>query len=158
MASRKKTLTLIAAMLVAAVFITSAIFKLIGIDSFEVYIYSKEIFSLSVSTILARVIVSFELVLGVLWFLQWRFPLLKKITIGTLAVFSVYLLIQVIQGETENCQCFGTIIYLTPLESLIKNIILILIIYFGVKTEGYNFKHKSSVALFAVGVSSDICT
>lgn len=149
MASRKLTTHTIICIITGIVFITSGVFKLISIDSFEVYIFSRELFSLSFSSILARVIISGELILGALWLLQWRISLLRIVTLIVLGIFSIFLIIQVVLGNTENCQCFGTIIQLTPLESLIKNIVLIGMLLMLRNGVGFTWKHKENVALFA---------
>ena len=42
-----------------------------------------------------------------------------------MAVFSIHLLIQVAGGESDNCGCFGELIPMSPLQSVIKNLVAI---------------------------------
>ena len=53
---------------------------------------------------------------------------------GLLLFFIIYLLIQInVSGNNGNCGCFGEHIKMTPMEAIIKNILMIVvgaIIYF----------------------------
>ncbi len=136
--------------IIGAVFIASAIFKLIGVDAFEIYIFSLQWFGLPVSSIAARLIISGELILGFLLITNINFDLIKKITLGVLIIFSVFLSIQIFQGKTENCHCFGEIIQLSPTASLIKNIILIALLLAAFRNSGFNIKQAANIRLFII--------
>ena len=136
--------------IIGLVFIVSAVFKLIGVDAFEIYIFSFEFFGLPLASILARLIISSECIIGVLLILNINFDVIKKITAGILAAFSVFLTWQIIQGNNENCHCFGEIIQFTPTESLLKNILLLIFLFAIWKNSGFNIKHASSLRLFLI--------
>jgi hypothetical protein len=54
-----------------------------------------------------------------------------KLAIGILLLFCIYLvLLMVLIGNKGNCGCFGSYFEMTPLEALIKNIIM-LALFFG---------------------------
>ena len=75
-ALQHKTTLHILRILIGLVFITSAIFKLIGIDAFEVYMFSLQWFNLPVASVIARLIISVEFIIGIFFQL---IPLLIKI-------------------------------------------------------------------------------
>ncbi len=73
----------------------------------------------------ARLLIGIELIIGVLLLanlipgITWLFTTI--LIIG----FTVFLFIQVITGVEENCNCFGNVLQLSPLASLIKNIVIL---------------------------------
>ena len=136
-ANTKKNIVWAIRIIVAAVFILSAVGKL-SIDS----LLDKPMFALrnfernflvngiglsyDWAKILSRLLIGLELSLAILIVMPFY---LKKIIIpaiiGLLGVFSIHLLIQTIGGEAGNCGCFGDLIPMTPLQALIKNLIAI---------------------------------
>lgn len=95
--------------------------------SFEVQLISHGITSWLEVTILARLIIAFEIFLG-LSFLQNSY--VKKFFIPAaillLTIFTLDLVRAIIYlGFSGDCGCFGQLIIMTPLEAIIKNIILI---------------------------------
>lgn len=150
-ASYMKLAKEIVRVLIGLVFITSAVLKLISVDAFEIYIFSHQWFSLSVSSILARTIISVEALLGLLLIVRWEFKTLRWIAAFILLSFSLLLLWKIMQHDTENCQCFGSALPMTPATSLWKNVVLGLGLFFIWKTPNSNWKYQASYALF-VGV------
>ena len=76
---------------------------------------------------IARFFIGIEFFLGMLLILNIA---LKKFTlkfaIGLLLIFCVYLVYRIIlDGNTGNCGCFGEAVKMTPLEGILKNIVLI---------------------------------
>lgn len=129
--TRQKTsviISVIISVLAGIVFISSAIAKLISVDHFELYIFSQKIIGFHLSTLAARLIISAELVLGVLLLAGFYYRTIRRVTIVVLGLFSIFLLVKLIVGSTENCNCFGTMLMMGPLESLIKNVILIVLL------------------------------
>lgn len=135
---------------IGLVFITSAVLKLIDVDAFEIYIFSQGFLSLSLSSILARLIISGEAMLGMLLILKWRYTLVHTTLSILLLAFSGYLILQIGKGETANCHCFGTMISMSPVASLVKNILLLGGLLFIRKQNDSNWKHLSSAALFII--------
>ena len=77
--------------------------------------------------IIARLMIGFELFLG-LMLLSHVF--LKKFTypaiVGLLAIFIIYLTVIILkQGNSGNCGCFGDKLQMTPLQAIYKNIAMI---------------------------------
>ena len=116
--------------LVSALFVLSAVAKLypsplMGITGFEAKYLSSVGIEGGLAKVVSRLLIGFEFTLAILLLLPYY---LKKIifpaTIGLIAVFTVHLFVQVIQGDASNCGCFGELIPMTPLEALIKNIFI----------------------------------
>lgn len=112
--------------LLGLVFVASAVLKFIGVDEFELFVFKWSQLGWNISTLIARLIIVWEIFLGVCLVLGVRTRLSVKLSIATLMGFTSLLLWLAIAGETENCQCFGEYIDLDPLESIIKNVILLL--------------------------------
>jgi len=110
-------------------FIMSAYLKLFPIEIFEFAIADIGIFSWTISALLSRLIIGFELLLGIMLITKLMPRITILASIATLVLFSVYLLITIIlKGNFGNCNCFGIHYAMTPLESIVKNIILILLL------------------------------
>lgn len=121
----------------SALFILSAVGKL-SVDSpfdkpsFAIYNFEKNFLidgmgiGATMAQVLSRVLIAAEFSIALLLLLPFY---VKKVVIpGTillLAAFSVHLGIQAAGGDSENCGCFGSLIEMTPLESLVKNLISI---------------------------------
>ena len=99
-------------------FCISAFTKLLSIDEFELYIYSFGFIGIDLSTFLARIIVTFEFVLGVCLVCNWCHTLMKWTTLVALLSFSSFLLWRIFVNDTTNCHCFGDIVDLNPKESM----------------------------------------
>lgn len=129
----KKNISWIIRIVVALLFIVSAIAKLypspyFAISTFEV----KQLYTLGFSETLApyfsRILIGIEFALG---FLLLNNHFLKRITIpatvGLLSVFIIHLsyVTFLSGGNSGNCGCFGELIPMTPIEAIIKNIIAV---------------------------------
>lgn len=111
--------------LVGGVFIISAWFKLFPIEPFELYVYSFPYLGWNAASILAVLIISIELTLGLLLLSHFYSKRVSWLILLLLSAFTIYLIIRALQGDTENCHCFGEAINLDPKESIVKNLILI---------------------------------
>jgi len=162
----KKNLVWAVRIIVAAVFILSALGKL-SIDS----LLDKPLFALQnfernflvngigmsydMAKILSRLLIGLEFILAFLILTPY---FLRKIifpaTIALLGAFSIHLLIQTIGGEASNCGCFGELIPMTPLQALIKNLITIglLVLPLTILKEGLVEKKKFGPVII-VGVA-----
>jgi hypothetical protein len=111
--------------ILAIIFIFSAYSKLISPGIIEVMLIDQGIVdNREAASYIIRIFIAVEFAIGFL-FLQKN--LLKSLTIPLtwilLFVFTVYLFFTgVVLGEKENCGCFGEMIIMSPVESIIKNI------------------------------------
>ncbi len=116
--------------IVGATFIFSAISKIPTLEQFGWTIVETTFLHWTAAEWSARILIGLELFLGVLFIAHFRIRQLAiPISLFLLSVFSIYLLLVIRRyGSDGNCGCFGDVIKMTPLESIIKNIILIALI------------------------------
>ncbi|RYD78848.1 MAG: hypothetical protein EOP53_10540 [Sphingobacteriales bacterium] len=127
-----KVLAIICSVLLGLIFLFSAIAKLYPIEPFEYTFVGLGIGGWQSSLFIARLFIGLELACGVLLLLNlW----LRKFTIPFVAfiliVFNIYLLLEIFMfGNKGNCGCFGEFLYLSPLEGILKNIVLLMVCLF----------------------------
>lgn len=123
-------------------FIVSAILKLLSIDTFELYIYSFNILSFPLSGLAARVVITCELLAGILLIIKVKYREAWWLTMLMLVGFSLLLLYVLFFRDDTNCHCMGDLVELKPSFSLVKNVVTMLLLWF-VKNEGdYMFKWR----------------
>jgi len=114
-------------MLLGMLFFFSAATKYAALDEFELYIYSFNLMSQGTVFVLARLILAGELLLGAL-LLSNRFHLLACLSNTILlVVFSGFLTYAALIGRGDNCNCFGEVLPFTPWQSLLKNLLLLVL-------------------------------
>jgi thiol-disulfide isomerase/thioredoxin/uncharacterized membrane protein YphA (DoxX/SURF4 family) len=134
----KKTISLIIRILIAALFLVSAVAKLsksqildspyFAITTFEVKQLYTLGFSPDIAPYFSRILIGIEVALGLLLLIPHY---LKRITIpatiAILAVFTIHLSYVTFSsgGNTGNCGCFGELIPMTPIQAIIKNVFAI---------------------------------
>ncbi len=128
---KNKSIVWIIRVVVAAVFVLSAVAKLyptpmMGISTFETKFLGPIGIEGAFAKIFSRLIIGLEFSIAILLLMPYY---IKKVvfplTILMLTAFSIHLTIQVLGGEASNCGCFGELIPMTPLQALIKNILTI---------------------------------
>ena len=152
----KKIIFTILSTLLGLVFIFSGYTKLYPIELFEITFVDIGVSTWKIAPFIARVMIGLEFFLGIMLVLNLY---LKKFTIkaviALLGIFTVFLIITIImQGNSGNCKCFGNMIEMTPLESIIKNIILLcfsLLIYFF--HYGYKIPFRKIIVLLCIIIS-----
>jgi len=116
---------------IGSLFIVSAISKLFPIEAFDLTIVNQGITNWNIAPYLSRFIISVELFLGISFFVT---PFVKKIAVPfsflLLLVFCVHLIFLISTGSgSKDCGCFGELIPMSSLEALIKNLILIFLLF-----------------------------
>ena len=156
----KQRLAYLLKLLLGILFIFSAILKVADMDRFEIYVYSYHFFSLNISFLVARAAIIVELVLGIgllsnrLHKLMWWGSVLMLIGYTGLLVYALVL------GRTDNCHCFGDFLRFNPWQSIIKNVVLLVLFGMVRKVAERPLRHKwlvlaavtivCSVAVFAI--------
>lgn len=132
----------------------SAIAKIVSIDSFEIYIFSYNILPLNCSMLAARLVVVAELLTGLgLMVNVWR-RFINVCTILLLTVFTLFLCYAALAGRTDSCQCMGSLVELNPLQSILKNAMLALMLIVAMRARPWSWRPKWYVWLpVAVTVS-----
>ena len=121
--------------LLGVVFIASGLAKLISVDFFEQFLYSFKILNLDFAIILARLIIGFELIIGLLFLLRIYIKPVSYITLALLFVFTGFIVFLEINKSTDDCYCFGTLFQLSNTLSIIKNILLSIIVILILRTD-----------------------
>lgn len=139
-------LKVLAGILLGLVFAISSVAKLSSLESFELYIFSFGYASFDLCSIAARLIIIAEFLLGVFLAFNILPRLTRWLTGLSLAGFSIFLLWRAFIGDVESCHCMGNMVDMNPMQSLIKNIILALLLAYVWKDHGRILKHQIPVA------------
>jgi len=139
------------------VFIVSAYSKIVSPGLIEIILLDHGIVSSrEVAAILVRVLIGFEFALGLLFFQPFS---LRKIVIPVSFLFFVGFTIYlgyttIILNDTQNCGCFGEMIKMSPVESIIKNIVLmgLLVLLFKWSDEKKNYFAAPLLIVLSVAV------
>ncbi len=116
--------------LLGLIFIFSAYSKLVSYGMIEIILVDQGFFSdRATAGYIVRILIGIEFAIGFCYLLPYN---IEKIVIPTslllLTFFTIYLIYSgFVLGEKENCGCFGTVVEMSPIESIIKNIVLIIL-------------------------------
>lgn len=117
---------------VGLVFVISGFAKLYPIEPFEIVFVDLGVANFFFAPFIARSVIVFEVFLGLSIISNvWLKNLIYNLTQGSLVFFSLYLIYLLItQGNDVDCGCFGSLLALTPIQSLIKNVCLMVMLLF----------------------------
>lgn len=138
--SSSGVLRLLIRLLLGAFFIGTAVLKLLSIDNFEVYIYSFGLFSYTWTTFFSRLLIFIELLIGISLILKICFKQIWWLTMLMMVGFTLFLVYAAIFRNDSNCHCFGDLIELNPIQSILKNIITIALLFFIKNEESHDYK------------------
>lgn len=130
--------------MVGLILIISAIAKLVSIDSFEIYVYSFGLLNLNLAFFLARLIISFELLTGLLLIFGKYQKQVVLASVLMLLMFSAFIVSLILGGKNEHCHCFGE----TEMShgfSLMKNGLLIVLLLYSKKSIVFRFRFDNIV-------------
>lgn len=118
--------------IVGLTFILSGLAKLYPIEPFEIIFVDLGLTNFLFAPFLARFIIAFELFLGVsIVFDTWAKDIIYKLALASLGAFTAYLFfLLVTMGNAVDCGCFGSFLSLSPIESILKNLVLIILLLF----------------------------
>ena len=119
---------------IGSMFIIAAILKLISIDEFELYIYSFEFFNFLLTTLFSRMLIAGELIVGLMLIFKMKYKLTWWTILTVQIIFTLFLIYVMVFRNDDNCHCFGELVELSPLESIVKNIVVIGGLFF-IKTQ-----------------------
>lgn len=115
-------------MLLGMVFIVSAVSKFVTLDAFEIYVYSFGLFGLGLSFYVARLVIGLELVVGAALMSNRHHRFSTVSAISFLLAFVVFLVYAQLIGRTDSCHCFGDLMPFNPVQSILKNAVLVLLL------------------------------
>jgi len=154
--SISKVLYRLLSFVLGAVFIVSAMTKLSPVYLFELALVDGYFSNWTMAPYMARIIISFEFGLGILLLLNLYFgKRLLKVVMLVLGIFTIHLVIlYALQGNTGNCMCFGNVIKMKPVESIIKNIVLFGITFLLFKKhEGIKWNYSIVILIVSIIIS-----
>ena len=134
---------------IGAFFIVSAILKLFSLDHFELYIYSFNIVSFTLSCLAARAIIAAEILVGILLIAKVKYKEAWWLTMLMLIGFSFLLIYVILFRNDSNCHCMGDLVEIKPSLSLIKNLVAIALMLCIRKEEDYCFRGRIAVLVGA---------
>ncbi len=128
-----------------AVFIFSGYSKLYPIEPFEYTFVDLGFINWQIAPFIARFLIGLEFLIGALLILNLSLrKIAYKLGSAVLLLFCIYLILLIFfTGNKGNCGCFGTSIQMTPLQALIKNIIMLAV--FFVLNRYYDGKFSKSL-------------
>jgi hypothetical protein len=125
-------------------FIFSANYKLFPIEYFEAKIASYGLSGIIVPAI-ARIVIGFEFLLGLCLLMQITFgKRIQKVTLGLLVFFiGLNAFDYFMYGNDANCGCMGMDISISPLMSILKNLLLVGMVFMSLKLSTIELKSNN---------------
>ena len=138
------------------VFLFSGYTKLYPVEPFEFSFVDMGVSNWYLAPFAARIFIGLEFFIGSLLLLNlFLKKFTYKLSIGLLILFTLYLIIQIItSGNNGNCGCFGQFLVMTPLQAIIKNVLMIILLVVLYKNhEGVDYQNFGKVLLIV-----SVCT
>ena len=133
---------------IGGMFVIAAILKLMSIDEFEIYIYSFNVLNFLLTSFVSRIIIAGEFILGLFLILKVNYKFTWNATMTVLILFTLFLIYVAIFRNDTNCHCFGELVELSPVESIIKNVIAMILLsidkWTNLKPQSSKFNAQSS--------------
>ena len=141
--NRNKIIKYVFRALLGILFLLSATAKLVGIDAFEIYLFSFGWFGLGSAYLLARLVIAAEYTLGILLIANFYPRLAFWGSLAMLCSFSIFLAGLLLAGNQDNCHCFGEWVDLDPKQSLLKNAGMLVLLLLSAGVPAFRVKHKA---------------
>jgi hypothetical protein len=134
-------------------------FDFSSFDNFQWSFLDLGISSILLTGIIARLMIGFELLLGLfLLFHIFLRPFTYKAIYFVLSIFIIYLIVIWAKfGNNGNCGCFGNMLVMKPSEAIIKNVIMIAAtaaLWFIYPIKPYKYQEFICLALALVAFSA----
>ena len=152
MTAKEKYVPIAIRISISFLFLLSAVAKLypspyFAISTFEVKQLYPLGFSGDVAPFFSRILIGIEFALGLL-ILQKHYlrKLVIPATLLMLAVFTTHLTIVTFQdgGNSGNCGCFGSLLPMTPIEAILKNVVAMVLLVILLKVMPKKDESKSN--------------
>jgi len=143
-------LKIVIRVLLGVFFIATAIMKLMSLDHFELYIFSFQIFNFVLSTIIARLVIAAEMILGFFLIFKILYKPTWWATMLMMCGFTLFLVYVAIFRDDSSCHCMGDLVELNPAWSIVKNLVTIALLLFIRKESTAVFRGWKLVGIFGV--------
>ncbi|MBR1793475.1 MAG: DoxX family membrane protein [Bacteroidales bacterium] len=137
--------------LVGVWFVLSAAGKLMGLDDFEIYLFSYGFVSLGGAMLLARLLIVVEFVLGLSLILGLAPRGMTLLILLVTLLFCCFLCYAAWIGRTDDCHCMGSLVSFSPTHSLLKNAVLIVLCLLLLRLPMWSWQPHWSVWLLLGG-------
>lgn len=143
----KKILLTSIRILIGLVFVASAVTKYISIEAFDMFVFEHELFSWNFTNFFTRFLISCEACLGLMLCIGVYPKLSRWLAVGSLSIFTIYILLKplLFQVDAENCHCFGEVLILSDSQTIIKNVILLLLCIALFFDRGWKIKYSKLI-------------
>ena len=129
-------------LLLGAFFVVSAIAKWVDIDHFEIHVFSYNLLSLNASFLVARLVIVAELLVGIGLMSDIWHRFVNACTLLMLVGFTLFLGYAALVGRTDNCQCMGSLLEMNPVQSMLKNALLLLFLWIAMHAPEWRWHPK----------------
>ena len=111
------------------------------------FVFEHELFSWNITTFLTRILISCEACLGLMLIIGIYPKLSRWLAVGSLSLFTIYVLLKPLffQVDAENCHCFGEVLILSDSQTIIKNVILLLLCIALFFDRGWKIKYSKLI-------------
>ncbi len=140
-------------LLLGGFFIATAVLKLISLDSFEIYIYSFNLFGYNLCAVVARLVIASELLAGCLLASRIFYKSAWWLTTAMMVGFTLLLVYAALFRDDANCHCMGDLVQMRPSVSIVKNVITILLLLIVRNEKELVFKRKRLAGIAIIAVS-----
>lgn len=143
-------------LVLAVTYLFSAYTKWVSPGFFEILLIKQGVIdSRNAAAILTRLIIIIELALGLLIATPYYKKIVLRFSFTLLSLFTLHLIYLWAIGDTENCGCFGEMISMSPKESILKNIFLLILNGVIILLNKKDYKTNKSVlyliSFFSIG-------
>lgn len=132
--------------LVGGIFILSAASKLFSMESFELYLFSFGFAGFDFCSFAARLIVIAEFLLGAVLASGLYYRTTRILTALTLIGFTTFLTWRALLGDNESCHCMGNLVDLNPIQSIVKNLIMGVMLAWCWKCPSTGIPYKNAIS------------
>ncbi len=131
-------------------FIVSALAKFVSIDSFNIYLFSFGFLSFRLSVIVGWLAISTEILLGVALLSNRHHRFVCLLNVLMLLGFTFFLVYAWFVGRTDSCHCMGELLPFDPIHSILKNAVLLVLLFWVWKYSRRDFRPRWWLVLPAV--------
>lgn len=132
---------------IGLVFVLSAVLKCLSIEVVDLFFFDHKILPWVLTTFASRFLIGFEAIVGLMLIIGIYPKLTKILTFITLIGFTIYVILKpfLFDVSQENCFCFGDIIQFSDTQTIIKNIILIIMAIYLPWAKYWNPKRRNLI-------------
>jgi hypothetical protein len=149
--------------LMGSLFAFSAVSKIVSIDAFELYTFKTFDFNWYTTISLVRLLIALEILIAISFITGVGYRISVYVALIFIFLSSLWLIQRWVAAPNENCQCFGNLINIKPLVSLLKNLMMLPVLGFlvaNLKIKAFRWDNIAGflvigfVSLVGVGIAS----